>query len=554
MASPVLSADHISDQSESQELSRSEERRVVLASTVGTLFEWYDFFIYGSLAVFMSQVLFPPDNPTAALLASLGALTAGFIVRPMGAILFGHLGDKFGRKVTFLLTVVLMGLATVLMGCLPSYESVGHLSWILLLILRLVQGLAVGGEYGGAVVYVAEHCSIKRRGLLTGYIQITGTAGLLLCLLVILGVQASMSADEFKAWGWRIPFLLSFLLLVTSVYVRAKLHESPVFARMKREQTLSKNPMRDTFMKWSSVKMMLLALFGATAGMGATYFTGQFYVMIFLQQVVQIDQKTVYTLILISFAIGLPSYILFAWLSDRIGRKWLLVTGLILAAICYRPMFIALLEAGNPALAAANRSTPVTLMAANDVTCEARFSAALVSSHADNQKPCVLAKRYLVSRGINFEYVQPQPGQPVSLSVGGQSVNGFDKAAYDKVLQAAGYPLKADPAEINYFRIVVILILMTAMVGLIYGPVAAYLVELFPPQIRYTSLSFPYHIGAGVIGGSIPFIATYLAVSGGNVLTGLWYPIVITLTVGVFGALFLPDTRKTEKHSEHITD
>lgn len=527
-----------------QELSRSEERRVVLASTVGTLFEWYDFFIYGSLAVFMSSVLFPPDNPTAALLASLGALTAGFIVRPMGAILFGHLGDKLGRKVTFLLTVVLMGGATVLMGCLPSYESVGNLSWILLLVLRLIQGLAVGGEYGGAVVYVAEHCSVKRRGLLTGYIQITGTAGLLLCLLVILGVQASMSAEDFKRWGWRVPFILSFILLIISVYVRAKLHESPVFARMKLEKTLSKNPLRDTFMKRSSLTMMGLALFGATAGMGATYFTGQFYVMIFLNQVVQIEQKTVYTLILTSFAIGLPSYIFFAWLSDRIGRKWLMITGLFLAAICYRPMFTQLLEAGNPALTAATRDHPVTLLAATDEGCEARFAAALVSSHADNKKPCVLAKRYLVARGINFEYGPPVSGQDVAMTVNGQTVTGFDRSAYETALKSAQYPQKANPAEINTGRIIAILIAMTAMVGLIYGPVAAYLVELFPPQIRYTSLSFPYHIGAGVIGGSIPFIATYLAVSGGNVLAGLWYPVVITAAVGLFGAIFLPDTRK----------
>ena len=480
----------------------------------------------------------------AALLASLGALTAGFIVRPMGAILFGHLGDKLGRKVTFLLTVVLMGGATVLMGCLPSYESVGNLSWILLLVLRLIQGLAVGGEYGGAVVYVAEHCSVKRRGLLTGYIQITGTAGLLLCLLVILGVQASMSAEDFKRWGWRVPFILSFILLIISVYVRAKLHESPVFARMKLEKTLSKNPLRDTFMKRSSLTMMGLALFGATAGMGATYFTGQFYVMIFLNQVVQIEQKTVYTLILTSFAIGLPSYIFFAWLSDRIGRKWLMITGLFLAAICYRPMFTQLLEAGNPALTAATRDHPVTLLAATDEGCEARFAAALVSSHADNKKPCVLAKRYLVARGINFEYGPPVSGQDVAMTVNGQTVTGFDRSAYETALKSAQYPQKANPAEINTGRIIAILIAMTAMVGLIYGPVAAYLVELFPPQIRYTSLSFPYHIGAGVIGGSIPFIATYLAVSGGNVLAGLWYPVVITAAVSLFGAIFLPDTRK----------
>lgn len=535
---------------EPQQLSRSEERRVVLASTVGTLFEWYDFFIYGSLAVFMAAVLFPPDNPTAALLASLGALAAGFIVRPIGAILFGYLGDRLGRKVTFLLTVVLMGGATVLMGCLPSYQSAGNLSWILLLVLRLVQGLAVGGEYGGAVVYVAEHCDSKRRGLLTGWIQITGTAGLLLCLLVILGTQASMSPEDFKAWGWRVPFLLSIVLLAISVYVRAKLHESPVFSRLKKQNKLSTNPVRDAFMKWPSLKLMLIALVGVTAGMGATYFTGQFYVMIFLQQVVQIEQSMVYKLVLVSFSIGLPTYILFAWMSDRFGRKWFMVAGLLLAAVSYRPMFSELIEAGNPALAAATRAKPVTIHASTDGDmCDARFSAALVSSHADNKKPCVLAKRFLVSKGISFAYAPALPGVEVAMSVDGKTISGFDRAAYGNALQAAGYPQKADPDAMNITKLILILILMTAMVGLIYGPVAAYLVELFPAQIRYTSLSFPYHIGAGVIGGSLPFIATYLAISGGNVLTGLWYPVVITAVVGIIGAFILPDTKKALENS-----
>jgi MFS family permease len=530
---------------ETTELSRKDEVRVVLASTVGTLFEWYDFFIYGSLAVFLSAVIFPPNNPTASLLASLGALAAGFIVRPLGAILFGHLGDKFGRKITFLVTVLLMGGATVLMGCLPSYESVGNLSWILLLLLRLVQGLAVGGEYGGAVIYVAEHCNVKRRGLLTGYIQITGTAGLLLCLVVILTVQSMMSTEDFKAWGWRIPFILSLLLLVISVYVRTRLHESPVFEKMKKEKELSANPVKEAFTKWSSLKMMLLAIVGVTAGMGATYFTGQFYVMIFLQQVVQIPQTTVYLLILISFAIGLPTYILFARLSDKIGRKWLLVAGLLLSALSYRPMFSALIEAGNPALATAVQTKPVTIHADGDsAACQARFSAALLGSHPDNKKPCVMAKRYIVSKGINFEYAAQLPGSEVAMTVDKQTVSGFDSAAYAKTLRSAGYPDKADPATISFGKIILILVLMTAMVGLIYGPVAAYLVEFFPAKIRYTSLSFPYHIGAGVIGGSLPFVATYLAVAHGNVLAGLWYPIIITTVVGIIGALFLPSTEK----------
>src|SRR5215475_7026558 len=305
-----------------RELSRREERQVVLASTVGTLFEWYDFFVYGSLATFVSAVLFPPNNPTAALLAALAALAAGFVVRPIGALLFGHLGDRFGRKVTFLATVVAMGAATVLMGCLPSYDTAGNLSWILLLLLRLLQGLAVGGEDGGAVIYVSEHCAPERRGFLTSWIQLTGSAGLLLCLVVVLFTQSSMSPADFKVWGWRVPFILSIFLLAFSIYVRSKLHESPIFARMKLERTLATNPVGEAFLHWPSLKIMLIALFGLTAGMGATYFTGQFYVMIFLQQTVLIDQALVYKLVVLGFGIGAPSYIFFGWLSDRVGRKW----------------------------------------------------------------------------------------------------------------------------------------------------------------------------------------------------------------------------------------
>jgi MFS family permease len=530
----------------SKELTRSEERQVVVASTVGTLFEWYDFFIYGSLVAFMSSVLFPPNNPTAALLASLGALAAGFLVRPIGALLFGHLGDRFGRKVTFLVTVIMMGSATVLMGCLPSYETAGNLSWILLLILRLLQGLAVGGEYGGAVIYVSEHCAPNRRGFLTSWIQLMGSAGLILCLLAILITQASMSPADFKAWGWRVPFILSILLLAISVYIRSKLHESPVFARMRNERSLSQNPIGEAFLQWPSLKTILLAICGVTAGMGATYFTGQFYVMIFLQQAALIDQVLVYKMVILGFAIGAPAYILFGWLSDRIGRKWLMMAGLLLAALCYRPMFNLLLEAGNPALTSALRDKPVVVHAPTESdACSASMGAALLGDHPDNSKPCVRAKKFLVSKGINFTYAAPIPGSDVAISVNGSTIQGFDGAAYGKALTAAGYPQKADPGRVNSVVIVSILVAMTCLVAMIYGPVAAFLVELFPPRIRYTSLSFPYHIGAGVVGGSLPFIATYLAVSGGDVFAGLWYPVVITSIVGLIGSIVLPNTMKS---------
>lgn len=533
---------------EADVFTAKEERQVVLASTLGTIFEWYDFFIYGSLAIFMSSVLFPPDNPTAALLASLGALAAGFVIRPIGAVLFGYLGDRLGRKHTFLLTIIMMGGSTALIGFLPSYASVGHAAWIALVVLRLIQGLAVGGEYGGAVIYVAEHSRPSRRGLLTGWIQITSSMGLILSIAVILGTQATMDMASFKEWGWRVPFIISIAMLIFSVYVRAKLHESPVFTRLKAQGRLSKNPVRDTFFKWPSLKMILLALFGVTAGQGATYFTGQFYVMIFLQQAVMLDQRTVYTLICIGFLIGAPAFVFFGWLSDRLGRKWIMMAGLFIAALCYRPMFASLLEAGNPALAAATLSTPVTVHAnAKDGACSFSIGASFVSAHPDHAKPCVQAKKMLVGNGINFEYAEPIAGQAVAMTVKGQTINGFDAKAYRAALTEAGYPAKADPEQVNKGRILLLLVLMTVVVAMVYGPVAAYLVELFPPNIRYTALSFPYHIGAGIFGGFLPFCATYLALAGGNIFAGLWYPVVITAVTGVIGSLLLPNTKTAVK-------
>lgn len=533
---------------EADVFTAKEERQVVLASTLGTIFEWYDFFIYGSLAIFMSSVLFPPDNPTAALLASLGALAAGFVIRPIGAVLFGYLGDRLGRKHTFLLTIIMMGGSTALIGFLPSYASVGHAAWISLVVLRLIQGLAVGGEYGGAVIYVAEHSRPSRRGLLTGWIQITSSMGLILSIAVILGTQATMDMASFKEWGWRVPFIISIAMLIFSVYVRAKLHESPVFTRLKKQGRLSKNPVRDTFFKWPSLKMILLALFGVTAGQGATYFTGQFYVMIFLQQAVMLDQRTVYTLICIGFLVGAPAFVFFGWLSDRLGRKWIMMAGLFIAALCYRPMFASLLEAGNPALAAATLSTPVTVHAnAKDGACSFSIGASFVSAHPDHAKPCVQAKKMLVGNGVNFEYAEPVAGQAVAMTVKGQTINGFDAKAYRAALTDAGYPAKADPEQVNKGKILLLLVLMTVVVAMVYGPVAAYLVELFPPNIRYTALSFPYHIGAGIFGGFLPFCATYLALAGGNIFAGLWYPVVITAVTGVIGSLLLPNTKTAVK-------
>lgn len=529
------------------DLTRSEERQVVLASTLGTVFEWYDFFIYGSLAVFMSSVLFPPDNPTAAVLASLGALAAGFVIRPIGAVVFGRIGDLVGRKYTFLITIVMMGGSTALIGFLPTYATVGHAAWISLVVLRLIQGLAVGGEYGGAVVYVAEHSRPDRRGLLTGWIQITSSVGLVLSIAVIIGTQSLMSDADFRAWGWRVPFLISIVMLVFSIYIRARLHESPVFARLKAERRLSKSPVRDTFGRWSSLRLVLIALFGATAGMGATYFTGQFYVMIFMQQVAKIDLQTSYTLMAVGLIIGAPAFIFFGWLSDRIGRKWLMMAGLVLSALCYRPMFASLLEAGNPQLVAATQSAPVTVHAdMSSEGCKFGLAAALLSTHGDHAKPCVQAKKLLISSGINFSYAPPVDGQAVAMTVKGTTIPGYDPAAYRKALADAGYPAKADPAKVSTGYIVFLLVIMTIIVAMIYGPVASFLVEVFPANIRYTALSFPYHIGAGIFGGFLPFFATYLSLAVGDVFAGLWYPVVICASVAVIGSIVLPNKPKLE--------
>jgi len=530
-----------------QNLTRSEERQVVLASTLGTVFEWYDFFIYGSLAVFMSSVLFPPDNPTAAVLASLGALAAGFVIRPIGAVVFGRIGDLVGRKYTFLITIVMMGGGTALIGFLPTYASVGHAAWISLVMLRLIQGLAVGGEYGGAVIYVAEHSRPDRRGLLTGWIQITSSVGLALSIAVIIGTQSVMSEADFKAWGWRAPFIISIAMLAFSIYVRARLHESPVFTRLKAERRLSRSPVRDTFARWSSLRLVLIALFGVTAGMESTYFTGQFYVMIFMQQIARIDLQTSYILMAIGLVIGAPAFVFFGWLSDRVRRKWLMMTGLVLSALCYRPMFSSLLEAANPQLVAATRSAPVIVHA--DTTSEAcKFGlvAALLSSHGDHGKPCVQAKKLLIGSGINFSYAAPVDGQAVSMTVNGKTISGYDAAAYRKALSEAGYPAKADPAKVSSAYIVFLLVVMTVIVAMVYGPVASFLVEVFPANIRYTALSFPYHIGAGIFGGFLPFFATYLSLAVGDVFAGLWYPVVICTVVAVVGSIMLPNRPQIE--------
>lgn len=524
-------------------MSRSEERQVVIASTMGTLFEWYDFFIYGTLAVFMSQVLFPQGNPTVSLLAALGALAVGFIIRPLGAVLFGYLGDKLGRKVTFLATVVMMGGATVLIGCLPTYESAGHLSWILLLTLRVIQGLAVGGEYGGAVIYVAEHCEPRRRGLLTGWIQITSSAGLILSLLVILATQASMSPEDFRQWGWRLPFILSIVMLALSVYVRSKLHESPVFLRMKQEKRLAGNPVKETFGRWSSLRLVLIALVGVTAGQGATYFTGQFYVMIFLQQAVQLSQTLVYE----------PG-------RHRLPDRRAQLRAVRLALRPHRPQVD---HGGRPV-----HGRPELPRA---VRCAARRRQSRARrGHADHPgaDPCGHAGRPLRLRPAGRPGGRP-PRPPEALRAGEEvlRVPGRDL----RIRPAAAGPGAGDDrgrADRRGLRPQGLC--PGAGAGRLppgrrpgaRGPLAHHRPAgaddgrgghglrpggrlpggAVPPRIRYTALSFPYHIGAGIVGGIVPFTATYLAQASGNIFGGLMYPVAVTAVVGVLGCLLLPNT------------
>ncbi|WP_261540172.1 MFS transporter [Burkholderia multivorans] len=538
MSSVMQSSSH--PQEQPKILTAPEERLIVLASSLGTMFEWYDFYLYGSLAVFLSAVFFPSGNPSTALLSSLAALAAGFLIRPFGAIFFGRLGDLLGRKYTFLITMLLMGFSTAAVGFLPGYRTIGNAAWIILLLLRFVQGLAVGGEYGGAVIYIAENSARARRGLLTGWIQITPTTGLILAMVVILGTRAAMSDEAFQAWGWRVPFGISVLLLAVSMYIRTRLDESPVFKQMKAEGRISKSPIRDTFGQWKNLKWVLLALFGVTAGQGASWYTGQFYVLFFMQQVMKLDLHTAYALMSIGLMLGIPSFIFFCWLSDRIGRKWILMIGLLMAALTYRPLFSSLLDAGNPALAEASARAPVSVHAVDGDACHFGIVASLISTQSDNSKLCVQAKKYLVSNGVSFSYADPLPGQVVAVTIDGHTINGFDAIAYRKQLDAAGYPQHADPKRVSWAKVIALLFAMSVVVSLVYGPVAAYLVELFPPQTRYTSLSFPYNIGAGVIGGFLPFFATYISIAKGNIFAGIWYPVIISAVTFVIGSLLLP--------------
>jgi MFS family permease len=522
-------------------VSKAEERKVIFASSLGTVFEWYDFYLYAILAPAFAVLFFPKGNDTAALLSAFATYAAGFLVRPFGAVVFGRIGDLVGRKYTFLITITVMGAATFFVGLLPTYESIGILAPILLVTLRLLQGLALGGEYGGAATYVAEHAPTDKRGYATSWIQTTATVGLLLALAVIFLCRSNFGEDAFKSWGWRIPFLVSLILLVFSFYIRMRLNESPVFRRMKEEGRGSKRPLTESFFHYPNNKYVLLALLGATAGQGVVWYTGQFYALFFLSITLKLDPNTTYLLIGASLVIGTPFFIFFGWLSDRIGRLKIILAGCLIAAVSYFPLFHGLTHYVNPALEQFQASTPITV-AATDCNFHIFPTAKTVFSDCDR------AKDFLTKSGLSFDSLPAVEGQTVVTKIGDVELQGWDEAKYKEALASKGYSAKADPAAINYPMTLLLLVIMVIYVTMVYGPIAAFLVELFPTKIRYTSMSLPYHIGNGWFGGMLPLLATAMVAAAGNIYYGLWYPIVVAVMTLVIGALFLRDTKDFDIH------
>jgi MFS family permease len=533
----------------------AEERKVIFASSLGTVFEWYDFYLYGSLSAIIAAQFFSGVNPTAAFIFALMAFAAGFAVRPFGALFFGRIGDLVGRKYTFLVTITLMGVSTFVVGLLPTYESAGIIAPIILIVLRLLQGLALGGEYGGAATYVAEHAPAGRRGFYTSFIQTTATLGLFLSLLVILGVRTYLGEAEFAAWGWRIPFLLSIVLLGISIWIRLQLQESPAFKQMKEEGTGSKAPLTEAFGNWKNAKVAIFALLGSTAGQAVVWYTGQFYALFFLTQTLKMDGATANILIAISLLIGTPFFIVFGWLSDKIGRKPIILGGCLIAAITYFPLFQALTRAVNPDLAAAQASAPVTVVA-DPASCSFQFNPVGTSQFTSS---CDIAKGFLARNSVNYQNEAAPAGTPAKVRVGTTEIASFEgrglapdalrtqTAAFNQnltqAIRAAGYPAAYDPAKANKVLAVAILTLLVLYVTMVYGPIAAQLVELFPTRIRYSGMSLPYHIGNGWFGGFLPTTAFAMVAATGDIYYGLWYPIVIALMTFVIGLLFVPETK-----------
>ena len=543
--------------------TRQSERKVILASSLGTVFEWYDFYLYGLLATVISAQFFSGVNETTGFIFALAAFAAGFAVRPFGAIFFGRIGDLVGRKNTFLVTMGLMGASTFLVGVLPSYASIGVAAPILLVVLRLLQGLALGGEYGGAATYVAEHAPQGKRGLFTSFIQTTATLGLFAALGVVITIRTLIGEAAFADWGWRIPFLISIILLGVSLWIRMQLNESPVFQKMKDEGTTSKAPLTEAFGRWGNLKWVIIALFGAVAGQAVVWYTGQFYALFFLEKTLKVDGATANILIAIALALGTPFFILFGWLSDKIGRKPIILAGCALAALTYFPAFQMLTSAANPAMAKAQQNAAV-IMAADPDTCAFQFDP--IGRNKFESTGCDIIKSTLAKAGANYTAFTREriTGDPARVRIGSRVLAAPDpwrlveedragaiaafRVQLEQALTDAGYPAKADPAQINKPLVVAVLFYLVLLVTMVYGPIAALLVELFPSRIRYTAMSLPYHIGNGWFGGFLPTTAFAMVAATGNIYYGLWYPVVVAVITLVIGLFFLPETFRRKIH------
>lgn len=536
-----------------------EERKVIVASSLGTVFEWYDFYLYGALAVIISKQFFSGVNDTTAFIFALMAFAAGFAVRPFGALVFGRLGDMVGRKYTFLITILIMGLSTFLVGVLPNYETIGVAAPVILVVLRLLQGLALGGEYGGAATYVAEHAPRDKRGAFTAWIQTTATMGLFLSLIVILTTRL-ITGDDFETWGWRIPFLLSIALLAISLWIRLSLSESPAFVKMKQEGTHSKAPISESFGQWRNLKIVLIALFGLVVGQAVVWYTGQFYALFFLTKMLKVDDQTANLLIAASLLLATPFFVVFGSLSDKIGRKPIILAGCLIAALSYFPIFKGLTHYANPALEAAQQQSPVVVVA-DPATCSFQFDPI---GKAQFLSSCDIAKSALVKAGISYDNEAAPAGSVAQVKVGSAVVPSFEGAGMDKdalktqtkafgdglneALKTAGYPAKADPNRIDHAMVLVLLFILVLFVTMVYGPIAAMLVELFPTRIRYTSMSLPYHIGNGWFGGFLPTVSFAMVAWNGDIYFGLWYPVGFALLTFVIGMLFVRETNKVDIH------
>ncbi|OYY20959.1 MAG: MFS transporter [Polynucleobacter sp. 24-46-87] len=541
----------------------AEERKVIFASSLGTVFEWYDFYLYGSLAAVIAKQFFSGLDAGSAFIFALLAFAAGFIVRPFGALVFGRLGDLIGRKYTFLVTILIMGGATFVVGILPNYATIGVAAPVILIALRMLQGLALGGEYGGAATYVAEHAPHGRRGAYTAWIQTTATLGLFLSLLVILFTR-ELTGPNFDVWGWRVPFIVSIALLAVSVYIRLSMNESPAFKKMKDEGKLSKAPLTESFGQWKNLKIVILALFGLVAGQAVVWYTGQFYALFYLTQVLKVDAKTANLLIAASLVIGTPFFVVFGSLSDKIGRKVIIMGGLLLAVITYIPntpvsVFNAMTHFANPALEKAMASAPATITA--DVNeCTFQFNP---TGTAKFTSSCDIAKQVMASNSASYSTIAGPAGSTAVVKIGDTEITGYSakdpdakakdaefKKAIGEALKTAGYPTKADPAAINYVAILLLLVYLVILVTMVYGPIAAMLVEMFPTRIRYTSMSLPYHIGNGWFGGLLPTISFALVAQNGNIYYGLWYPIIIAAMTLVIGTLFIKETKDVDIYAK----